>query len=63
MTADALISRGTDLRRVLHLVVDAALVADDAIDRGDADALRRGVEIMTAHVATIRAHIMEIADA
>ena len=46
-----------ELRRTLHRIADAAIMADDAIRRDDGDALRRAVEIMTAHVATIRAHV------
>ena len=52
-----------ELRRVLHRVADAAIMADDAIVGDDADALRRAVDIMTAHVATSRTRIGMDADA
>lgn len=43
------------IRRTLHLIVDAALLADDAVDRGDEAALDRALTIAEAHIAAIRA--------
>lgn len=42
------------LRRVLHLAVDAALVADDAIVRDDTDALRRAIDALGTNAETAR---------
>jgi hypothetical protein len=41
-----------ELRKVLNLVVDSAIAADDAIVRNDIDALRASIAALTRNTAT-----------
>ena len=42
------------LRRVLNLVVDAAIAADDALQRDDEDELEKALVALSGNVETVR---------